>query len=411
MTRQQLCLSLLLLCLTVAGTGCESMRQLLQPRPTVILDTNPQLATVANIVNQNSAKVVSLQSNSARISASGMPVSLNANLALRRDRRFRLKADTALSGTEVDLGSNDQLFWVWIRRGDPKALYFCEHSKFHQSAAQSILPVQPEWLIEAFGLTSLDPNVNYIGPEPVGKNRLRISRVFQTPRGLMTKATVLDARYGDVLEQHLYDGNQQLVASALTSDHTKYVLQDQQEVYLPHNVQLVFPQTNMTLTIDVSSYELNKIGPDAGLALWELPDIPGYPLVNLADPKLQLSPMPGMAPSTGQPTMQQYGGQSYGTQPANGIPNNAAPGGGRAYGVQYGGSVAPASYPTGSSQGFRPPSSTLQRANYPPESGAAVGAAMSETMETESSTSDEHENRRETIVSPPASYGPQPLWR
>ncbi|MDA7978561.1 MAG: hypothetical protein MPJ50_07300 [Pirellulales bacterium] len=409
MTRRpfQALLLTLLAVTALSSGGCQWFRQMLNPRPQLIVDENPNFSQVANIVNQNSARVVSLQSNSARIGSSQMPATLNANLALRRDRRFRLKADFALSGTEVDLGSNDDLFWVWIRRGDPKALYFCRHDQFHQSNAQSILPVQTDWLIEAFGLTTFDPNQNYLGPEPVGRNRLRLTSLVQTPQGPMSKVTVVDARYGDVLEQHLYDGNQQLVASALTSDHRGYALQDNTQVYLPHEVQLEFPKTNMTLTISVSSYEINQIGADANLALWKMPNIPGYPLVDLADPNLRLTPIAGPFPATGQ---QQPGAQPSGAQQ---------------YGAQYGG-VSPVSYPSGASQGFRPPGDTFPGANpsetsgghtrddwsSPVSDGGLSGSAFtSDSVGPVGSTLTGQSNHRETIVSPPQSYEPQRVLR
>ena len=34
---------------------------------------------------------------------------------------------TALTGPEVDLGSNDELFWFWVRRNEPPAVYFARH--------------------------------------------------------------------------------------------------------------------------------------------------------------------------------------------------------------------------------------------------------------------------------------------
>ena len=38
-----------------------------------------------------------------------------------------------LTGPEVDLGSNDQFFWFWIKRSQPPAVYFCRHDQFPTS--------------------------------------------------------------------------------------------------------------------------------------------------------------------------------------------------------------------------------------------------------------------------------------
>lgn len=415
MTRPARPLLLSLLCALCLGSpGCQLLRQMMNPRPAVLIDTNPSFAQVSNIVNQNAARVVSLQSNSARISAAGMPGSLNANMALRRDRRFRLKADFALTGPEVDLGSNDELFWVWLRRSEPKALYVCRHADYHQSSARAILPVQPEWLIEAFGLASFNRDERHSPPEPVGQNRLRVTSIRQTPLGQMSKVTVIDSRYGDVVEQHLYDANQQLVATALTDDFRKYVLADQSEIYLPHEVQLIFPNSQMSLTVDVGSYEVNTIG--AGdEPMWQLPQVAGYPVVNLADPNLNLLPLSGIPPAGAQqqPNMQQPNVQQPGGN------QSAPPGAGRPYGTQYGGDgVSPAGYPGGSSSNALP-ADHWQRATYPGSGGATsafrpVSAtsgvpsdappAVPPAMSGSATASDD---AHETIVSPPPAHGPQ----
>ena len=68
---------------------------------------------------------------------------------IQRPRCFRLRADGI--GPEVDLGSNDQLFWFWIKRSQPPAIYFCRHDQFATSRARQMIPIHPNWLIEALG--------------------------------------------------------------------------------------------------------------------------------------------------------------------------------------------------------------------------------------------------------------------
>ena len=65
--------------------------------------------------------------------------------------------DGSLSGAEVDLGSNDQLFWYWVRRDQPPAVYFCRHEQFAASRARQAIPIDPYWLIEALGVVGFRP--------------------------------------------------------------------------------------------------------------------------------------------------------------------------------------------------------------------------------------------------------------
>ena len=51
-------------------------------------------------------------------------------------RRVRLQAETSATGPEVDLGSNEEVFWFWVNRNEPPAVYFDRHSQRAGSAAQ-----------------------------------------------------------------------------------------------------------------------------------------------------------------------------------------------------------------------------------------------------------------------------------
>ena len=96
---------------------------------------NPTLGDVVQVVNDNTAKIRSLYTTDATMTVPGAPA-LRANLAVERPRRLRLRAETAITGAEVDMGSNDELFWFWIRRNPPPTLYHCRHDKFASSAAR-----------------------------------------------------------------------------------------------------------------------------------------------------------------------------------------------------------------------------------------------------------------------------------
>ena len=60
---------------------------------------------------------------------------LSGNIAAERPGRFRLTAGTAVTGQEIDLGSNDELFWMWVRRNQPPAVYFCRHDNLRTATS------------------------------------------------------------------------------------------------------------------------------------------------------------------------------------------------------------------------------------------------------------------------------------
>ena len=120
-----------------------------------------------------------------------------------------------LTGPEVDLGSNDELFWFWIRRSPEPAIFYCRHEQFAISAARNVLPVEPDWLIEVLGMATIDPAGEHTGPVPVGQGRLRSKRVCRDPRDDLRRIMVIDDARGWVLEQHLYDPPASMLASAI----------------------------------------------------------------------------------------------------------------------------------------------------------------------------------------------------
>ena len=130
----------------VAARGCAFWQE---PQPQV-LPPGAGLEQVIAAVNRNNSQIQALFSDSATLSGPGYPT-LRAHIAYQRPRNFRLRADTGLTGPEVDLGSNDQLFWFWIKRNQPPAVYFCRHDQFPTSRARQMIPIDPNWLIEALG--------------------------------------------------------------------------------------------------------------------------------------------------------------------------------------------------------------------------------------------------------------------
>lgn len=260
------------------GASCHNLAsQYTNPTPRV-LPAAASLADVMRVVNDNSARIQSLTTSDATISSPSIPMSLRAIIALDRPQRFRLRAELPLTGPEVDLGSNEELFWFWVRRNQPPALYFCRHEQFATSPLRRILPVEPAWLIEALGIVHFDPNVTHVGPAPVGAGRLRIQSPFPTHYGQLTKVTLIDEARGWVVAQHLYDEQNTLIASALTSDHRRDAATD---VTLPRDIEIQWPATQLTMKLRVNQWQVNMLGGNA--TYWTMPDYPGWPAVDVGN--------------------------------------------------------------------------------------------------------------------------------
>lgn len=325
MTRKPLhWLSFVLLLVIASGSRCW------RPGDEALPQMLPQTASLPQIIdfeNRNTSLVASDWAQ-GRLAVPGAP-SIPVSLALEQPLRFRLRASTAITGTEVDLGSNDDLFWLWAKRQQPPALYFCRHDQFLASSARSILPVEPQWIIEAMGLVRFDPSEQPQGPSPVGANRLQVRSVRHGPAGDITKTTVIDSRTGAVLEQHLYDARGYRLASAITSRHHR---DPTTGALLPRHIEIQCPGTQLDLQIDLDEMQINSLGPQS-VGLWTKPEYPGYPNVNLAQPGPPIvgpAPIPVPAQTVLPPN---YGAAAnYGGAPPNyGVAPNQAPAGYRSY--------------------------------------------------------------------------------
>ena len=281
-----------LLVFCASGATCRSglRNPFLQTGPPApqVLTAGSTLDQVIAAVNQNADRVVRLQSSDASITvpgAAGIPL-LRGNIAAERPRRLRVQASTALTGQELDVGSNDELFWFWIKRNEPPAVYFARHEQFANCAARTALPVEPEWLWDALGLARLEPNDCHEGPLPHGDGAIEVRSTLNRPGGRYTKLTVIDASTAWVLEQHVYDEAGQLVASSRARSH-RY--DPQTGVSLPRVVEVQVPKAQLSLKIDLGRVQVNT--PPGNPALYAMPTLTGYEQVDLGALATQQRPL------------------------------------------------------------------------------------------------------------------------
>ncbi|MBN1394227.1 MAG: hypothetical protein JW959_04335 [Pirellulales bacterium] len=280
---------------TALASGCNTLpwakSQPAAPLPR-LLPPSPTLEQVIEVVNRNNSQIRSFSSPRASIDGTGFP-SLRASVAFQRPWRLRLRAETGLTGAEFDLGSNDQLFWFWVRRNQPPAVYFCRHDRIADSQALRMTPLEPQWLIEAFGIAEFDASLPHQGPYQLADDRLRIDTIRETPEGPTTKVTIVDGSQGWILEQHLFDARRQLAASSLAGGHRRDPLSG---LVMPTVVRVNYPAGQVSMRINLGNVEINRLSGDASV-LWTMPRYPGAALVDLADPNFRPPPSQSAAAS------------------------------------------------------------------------------------------------------------------
>jgi hypothetical protein len=255
------------------------------------LPAQPTLEQIVATVHDNTQRVRSYMAPQAVLIVPGVP-RLSAQVACEPPRRFRLRAQTAVTGSELDIGSTDDLFWLWIRRHQPPTMLHCRHDQYEQSSARRLLPIRADWMPELLGLVHFRPEDRHEGPVSLPDGRLEIrSRIAPSAgsgAGELLKSTILDGTTGLVMEQHLFTVAGDRLASCRT---TKHRVDPQSGAALPRLVEVSWPASGIEFQLELAAISTNTPSSDPG-QLWQMPAYEGYTPIDLGDPSVQIAPAP-----------------------------------------------------------------------------------------------------------------------
>ena len=262
-----------------SATGCAGIRGWRRKdefagRPRVF-GPEPTVEEVVAHLNGNVDRLHSWRTSGARIRANNIP--LTADLAVEKGQRMRLVVNSVV-GTEVDLGSNDEVFWFWAKRNNPPHVFYANHEHLERARQQLQIPFEPAWLLEALSMERFDAEALTLEKhsEP---DKCRLVATSAGPTGApMRKDVVVDLQRGLVLEHSVFNASGFRIARAGLSQHGRDV---KSGVVLPHKIQLEWPQAELSLQMIFDKLDINP--PSIPQQVWAMPEMSGYRLVNLAE--------------------------------------------------------------------------------------------------------------------------------
>lgn len=258
--------------------------------------TNPEVATqplprdltAAKLVaylNDNAAKVQTVRCNGLDLDCKQgfQSVHLTANMACQKPNGFRLLAKSGISD-EVDLGSNSQEFWFWVKRNEPPYLFHCAYDDFRRGNVALPFPFQPEWIIEAMGISQYDPAKEY-KVVPKGTT-IELQEVAQSPQGRpMKKVTVFNRNPSP-------SGVPQVIAHKLLDEKDKEICSAQiyavqvdpvTQAVIPRKVNLVWPSEKLEMRLTLDKTQVNApIDNQVAARLFGRPQLQGVQPYDLA---------------------------------------------------------------------------------------------------------------------------------
>ena len=277
-------ISALLVCFCL--TGCASLQNLFKsknaPPPLPFThDPQPTLEQITSGVNRNSQTIQNFTTENASISVPGAVIPLHSRLTFERPKRLRIQgAVSSLGNQEFDFGSNDVLFWLWMRKNAGE-MWYCRHDQYPTCPVRSAIPIDPDWLIEALGMVEFKPTDQHFGPTRLNDGNWEIVSHCQTLSGQYIKRTVIDAKIGWVVRQELYTPQNSLIASAEATDLR---FDRGTGIYYVKRVSVQCQGMEGKMTIDLGSPTFNSSALFSA-SMFEMPMFEGYRAVDLCGPE------------------------------------------------------------------------------------------------------------------------------
>ncbi|MCE9530781.1 MAG: hypothetical protein K8T89_06610 [Planctomycetes bacterium] len=297
--------SCLLLSSLILLSGCEWMKKGHKQGPGPVNNLKdqgygpPTAEQLVSYLNKEADRLTSLESSDISIVTTvqkqRLP-GLTGFMVAEKSRNFRLTGD-ALSTQYVDIGSNNNQFWFWVKDGDAP-LYYCSYDNY-EKGVKLPMPFQPEWVVQALGMAKYDPTRSYkvelkrdtyelIENTTVQGQPVRKITVF-------TSAPIKDATYPQVIAHIVQDaatGKTICQASIRRMRPASYrTAEGEANVSYPSDILLEWPAEQMSMTMKIGKATVNKrITNEEASRYFTLPSWPGIKSVDLANMPLRGNP-------------------------------------------------------------------------------------------------------------------------
>lgn len=289
----QLCLILMLAGHAISATGCASFSVFRRPHPQYSalprprFSQDPQLEEVVDHLNRNVNKLHGWRASSIKIRANNLP-GLSGSLVVEENQHLRMFVNSPM-GHEVDMGSNDDVFWVWAKRMEPQYV-FCRHEQIDVARQSLGVPFEPQWLMQALGVAPLETQGLEMQVDPVSRQARLIQPMVSAHGQTLQKVMMVDLANGVITEHSIFDARGQKMAQALMSD---FRVDKQSGAVLPHRVRLEWPQSQMILVMNLGQIDVNPKGIPS--QTWDMPSMRGVQVVDLgksAQPGIRFAEVP-----------------------------------------------------------------------------------------------------------------------
>ena len=291
----RLCLFLLACLGLLSSSGCFSMTLWRRRQPQLAkadppLPSNASADEILARINQNAYSefspdgLKSYRCDDVSVRMQGVPAPMRASMVVEAPRNLRLRVANPLSGGEaVDIGSNEEQFWMWAKDSKPANVLVCSHDQIAVATQVTSLPLpfRPDWLMEVLGVSPISGSKYEVRRAKPNSPIAELVSVQRTPDQHPVRRIVkVNTMYGVVLEHRVESLEGKMIARATMSRHWR---DPGTRLILPRQIAIDWPAADQTLalTLELNTVDFNP--PDESTAMWQVPSMPGYPEFDLGE--------------------------------------------------------------------------------------------------------------------------------
>jgi hypothetical protein len=218
-----------------------------------------EIYDIINTINDRSSKIQSLYITEMPIhlQQGNMAAKVYGELAMEKEKNFRLKVTHRLTGREMDIGSNSSYFWFWSKRMTPPALHYAKHEDLDKTMLRTAL--NPAWMMESLNISPVDTENIEIGKFKDFWAAIQ-SRISGTGEKV-TVVTLIHPTQKVVVGRYLYNQDGKLIASTEYQDFSGVI---------PRKILIMWYEEGITLDWDLSGVQTN-VG--INQQFWVMPDM------------------------------------------------------------------------------------------------------------------------------------------
>ena len=211
-----------------------------------------KLLKILDKVNLNSEMIESIVYNDIKIKLTqGITFRAKGYLFFERNKKLRIFINHGLFGREMDIGSNEDVFWFWSKRMRPSAIYFSSHKDLNKTNLKT--PLNPDWILESFGFSTINKNeIEFVKcGDYLGIKQYKLSNNCEQ----VCILTLLDQYSSRVVGKYLYDCEDHLLASV---ELKSYKVDSMTGIQVPNNILISWYDENIFMEWSIEDIILNK---------------------------------------------------------------------------------------------------------------------------------------------------------